>query len=200
MDANAPGTFWRDTLLQRAARGRVDLPVLTHERSRSQQHGHAGRIALITTLATAAGLAAILVTVLAMSGAKGGSTADLPMIAAVLVLGLPAGIGLLVYFILWLSMVRRVRDGDGHPYGFEATAEAFAVTRSDGIRIAAPWPRWSYRGYRYTSYQGSPIAVRDLELACDGRPIVIDVPRTQRARQLLRAVLQRLAAHGGAAG
>jgi hypothetical protein len=173
---------------------------LTHERSRGQQHGHAAKIALITTVATAAGLAAILVTVLVMSGPKGGSTADLRMIAGVLILGLPAGIGFLVYVILWLSMVRRVRDGDGHPYGFEATADAFAVTRSDGTRIAAPWQRWSYRGYRYTSYHGSPVAVRDLALACDGRQIVIDVPRTHRARQLLRAVLQRLAAHGNAAG
>jgi hypothetical protein len=200
MDANAPGTFWRDTLLQRAARGRVELPLLTHERSRSQQNGYAARIAVITTLATAAGLATILVTVLVTSGPKGGSTADLPMIAAVLLLGLPVGIGLIVYLIFWLSAVRRVRDGDGHPYRFEATADAFAVTRSDGTRIAAPWQRWTYRAYRYTSYHGSPIAVRDLELACDGRSIVIHVPRTRRARQLLRAVLQRLAAHGAAAG
>ena len=47
--------------------------------------------------------------------------------------------------------------------------------------------------------KGSPTAVITLQLALDGHAIEIDVPRTRRGRELRRAVLQRLAAYGGAA-
>ena len=40
MDASAPDGFWRDALLRRAARGLVELPLATHERSRSRQQDH----------------------------------------------------------------------------------------------------------------------------------------------------------------
>src|SRR6185295_16824428 len=69
--AGAPGTAWRDSLLRKAARGRVELPLRTQERSRGQQYRHMAKIAAIVALAVAACLAALLVTVFVASSRSG---------------------------------------------------------------------------------------------------------------------------------
>jgi len=91
--------------------------------------------------------------------------------------------------------VRRRADEDDHPWRFRATGEEFSVQRQRGTALRAPWSRWRYEGYRYSIIKNQTVIVA-LELSLEGERMAIDLKRTRRSRDLMRAVLQRLAAHG----
>jgi hypothetical protein len=202
MDMPRPGTTWRDVMLERSARGRLDLPLVVQERSRRDQHRRILRFAAIAAIALAIANAAIFGGTGSLSGLTDPKLRDpnLPTIAAVVLLAVPLGVAVLIYGIFWFATVRGMRDDDGHPWRIEATEHELVITRADSTRLAAPWSRWSYESYRFTTYNGAPIAVTALALSLDGRAMVIDLRRASRPRRLLRAILQRLAAHGRATG
>lgn len=196
--ARAPGTSWKDPLLQRAARGTVDLPFVTTERSRRDQHRRILAFALGSAIAIALANAVVLTLAGIMPGLRDPAVRgpDSTEAAVILLLVVPAVGALVLYGILWLATLWGVRDAAGHPWRIEATADTLALTQTDGTRIAAPWASWQYQGYSYRQYRGAKLVMSALHLSLDGRPFTIGFFRTRRPRGLARAVLQRLAAHG----
>lgn len=196
--ARAPGTSWKDPLLQQAARGTVDLPFVTTERSRRDQHRRILAFALGGAIAITLANAVVLTLAGIMPGLRDPAVRgpDSTEAVVVVLLVVPAIGALVLYGILWLATLWGVRDADGHPWRIEVTADALALTQTDGTRVAAPWPRWRYEGYSYRQYRGAKLVMSALHLSLDGRAFAIDFFRTRQPRRLARAVLQHLAAHG----
>jgi hypothetical protein len=196
------GSRWTDPHLRRAARGTVALPLVTSERSRRDQHRRILAFALATALAVALANAVVLTLAGIMPGLRDPEIRgpDSSEAAVIVLLVVPVVAAFVLYGILWLAALWGVRDTDGHPWRYEVTTDALAVTQADGTRVTAPWPRWRYEGYSYRQYKGAALVVSALHLSLDGRALTIDFFRTRRPRRLARAVLQQLAAHGRAEG
>jgi hypothetical protein len=204
MDTSPPATQWRDVMLERSARGRVDLPMVSQERGRGGQQARSLKFAALAAIVLFVANAAIFF-------GTGRSFARLidpklrdPSVvttAGVVLLGIPLAVALLIYAIFWFRTVRGVRDADGHPLRIDLSEQELAITRADGMRLAAPWARWRWERYTFASYNGAPIGILSFVLSLDGRSsVLVDLRRAPRPRRLLRAVLQRLAANGRATG
>lgn len=195
------GREWQDRMLRAAARGRLSLPVDARERTRADQFRRAATIAAAGAFALAIANTAVLYFAGLLPGYRdpGIRGPDTGEIATLVILWVPLGVGAFLLALLGFIFVLRVRDTDGHPWIFRATETDFTIVDANGTVIQAPWLRWRYEGYRYNTYRGAQLAVTGLELSVDGRPVSINFLRVPAPRRLLRAILQRLAAHGGAA-
>ncbi len=196
------GTEWQDSMLRNAARGTVALPLDTRERSRRDQMRHVLTIVAAAMAALAVANAGVLAAAGILHGFRDPTITgpDTFALSLFIVAGVPLAAGLFLFLLLGWFLVWRFRDADGHPWIFRATETDFTIVTADGAVIQAPWPRWRYESYRYNTYKNAKLALTGLDLSVDGRPIAIDVLRVRSPRHLVRAILQRIAAHGGATG
>jgi hypothetical protein len=191
---------WKDDVLRRLARKRVPLPVDVTELTHAALRRRTRRIILITVGIEFAALAILLAAFGIFPGfvdeSRIGFDAEAELWLAAALIGLPVGCGLLVRWLIGPRIRRRPDEAD-HPWRFLVTAEGMDVTTAGGRRLAGPWSRWTYRGYRYLVMKHNRIPT-GLTVACDDTEIFLELSRFSRrdALALVRGVLQGLESAG----
>lgn len=183
----------------------IALPVEQREKTRRQMHRKAVVIAVSGTLVLSIVLCTLLfaVGILQRLFLPADDPQALPPETArgmlIIVLGLPAGVGLFGYLAsLLFNRPRGYHDVRGlpplHPLRFVATEEGLAIHDAQGDCLSGPWSQWRVGNVAYIRIKTQTFATgAHLHLGEESR--FLDLSRLPRSTKVHRAITQQLLRH-----
>ncbi|MEO8559659.1 MAG: hypothetical protein ABI439_11395 [Rhodospirillales bacterium] len=167
------------------------LPVFADERTAQAQHRRLQWLMLGFIVACVGALSGLLLGF--------GAARALPLdTLLIMILGVPVGLAVLLYALLYFSFVRGRRDDGDHPWRWAAVKTGLMLKRSNGKIHEGSWAEWRFKGYRYMTIRNQR-GVIGLEVSLNGETFLIDLKRINGLRlggRLARAVVQQLAVEG----